>query len=50
MKEDITKPLVTLSGHIKKVNLVTFNPTSAHVLASSSADSSIKVWDIQKPS
>lgn len=34
---------------LKKVNLVTFNPTSEFVLASCSHDNTVKVWNVQKP-
>lgn len=40
--------LVDLVGHRKKVTLVKFHPTAANVLASTAADSSIRVWDIEK--
>mmetsp|Transcript_14044 Transcript_14044/g.17700 ORF Transcript_14044/g.17700 Transcript_14044/m.17700 type:complete len:454 (+) Transcript_14044:232-1593(+) len=46
--EDITESLVDLVGHKKKVTLIRFNPTVDNVLASTSSDMSVKVWDIQK--
>ena len=30
----------------KKINMIEFNPTSEGILASSSYDSSIKIWDV----
>lgn len=46
--EDITDSLVDLVGHRKKVTLLRFNPTVDNVLASTSSDMSVKIWDIQK--
>lgn len=40
--------LVTLEGHMKKVTYVKFNPTVGNVLASTSGDLSIKIWDAEK--
>lgn len=34
---------------MKKVNLITFNPSSEFVLASCSHDNTVKVWNVQKP-
>jgi len=39
-------PLNILYGHKKKINLIEFNPTSEGILASSSYDSTIKIWDV----
>lgn len=38
---------VTLSGHTKKVTTVLFHPTADNVLASSSADLTIRLWDVE---
>jgi len=40
--------LVTLEGHRKKVILTKFHPTANLVLASTSFDGPVKIWDIQK--
>lgn len=40
-------PLVTLSGHQRKVNVLRFHPTAEHVVASGSADNFIKIWDAE---
>lgn len=41
------KPLKFLKGHSKKVGHVGFNPVAENILASSSLDNTIKVWDIE---
>ncbi|KAF3079496.1 Coronin-like protein crn1 [Orbilia oligospora] len=40
------KPEARLSGHQKKVGHVLFHPAAEHVLASSSGDFTVKIWDI----
>jgi len=44
---DIEESIVDLVGHAKKVNLMRFHPTAANVLASSSSDYTVKLWDIE---
>ncbi|KAK3301592.1 uncharacterized protein B0T15DRAFT_316948 [Chaetomium strumarium] len=39
-------PVSRLSGHSRKVGHVLFNPAAEHILASSSGDLTIKLWDI----
>lgn len=39
-------PVMKLPGHSRKVGHVLFNPAAENVLASSSGDFSVKVWDI----
>lgn len=39
-------PLHKLSGHTRKVGHVLFNPAAENVLASSSGDYTIKLWDV----
>lgn len=46
--ENITTPAVQLTGHGRKVGQVLFHPTADNVLASSSSDLTIKLWDIEK--
>jgi coronin-1B/1C/6 len=41
---------VDLHGHGKKVTLLRFHPTASNVLASASADLTVKLWDIEKGS
>ena len=48
LKENITTPLQTLTGHRKKVGTVNFHPAANNVLASSSGDFTVKLWDIEK--
>ncbi|KAK2836902.1 Coronin-like protein crn1 [Arthroderma sp. PD_2] len=44
--EDIA-PIGKLPGHPKKVGHVLFNPAAENVLASSSGDFTVKIWDIE---
>lgn len=46
LKESISTPLLTLTGHGRKVGHVLFNPVAENILATSSADFTVKVWDI----
>mmetsp|Transcript_35983 Transcript_35983/g.62205 ORF Transcript_35983/g.62205 Transcript_35983/m.62205 type:complete len:439 (-) Transcript_35983:316-1632(-) len=50
LTETITEPLVDLHGHGRKVTLLRFHPTASNVLASISADFTVKLWDIEKGS
>ncbi|EQL38355.1 hypothetical protein RJZ56_002751 [Blastomyces dermatitidis] len=43
-------PVGKLSGHPRKVGHVLFNPASENVLASSSGDYTVKIWDIESGS
>lgn len=45
---NMTESIVDLIGHRKKVTLVRFHPTASNVLASTSADYTLKVWDVEK--
>ncbi|EPY50785.1 actin binding protein [Schizosaccharomyces cryophilus OY26] len=45
--EDV-HPVAHLTGHSRKVGHVQFHPVAANVLASSSADKTIKLWDCEK--
>jgi len=44
---DITESMVDLIGHEKKVNLLRFHPTASNVLASTSSDYTVRLWDIE---
>jgi len=46
----VKESLVDLEGHRKKLTFLRFNPTANNVLASTSADGAVKVWDIEKAS
>jgi len=46
LTENITKPLVVLEGHQKKITLIEFSPTASNVLASCSHDTTVKIWDV----
>lgn len=46
--DNLTESLVDLVGHRKKVTLLRFHPTASNVLASTSADYTVKVWDVEK--
>ncbi|KAK4898605.1 Coronin-like protein crn1 [Elasticomyces elasticus] len=41
------KPVGKLSGHSRKVGHVLFNPAAENVLASSSGDYTVKIWDLE---
>ena len=40
-------PIQKLSGHSRKIGHVLFNPAAANILATSSGDPSVKIWDIE---
>lgn len=44
--EDVS-PVSRFTGHSRKVGHVLFNPSAANVLASSSGDYTVKIWDIE---
>lgn len=44
---DISESMVDLVGHMKKVNLLRYHPTASNVLASTSSDYTVKIWDIE---
>ncbi|PIA17305.1 DUF1900-domain-containing protein [Coemansia reversa NRRL 1564] len=46
-EENVTEPLLTLGGHGRKVGHVAWNPVAENVLAVSSSDYTVKVWDVQ---
>jgi coronin-1B/1C/6 len=48
LKEDITVCSSTLYGHSRKVNLIGFNDAAEGILASTSLDYTMKIWDVQK--
>lgn len=48
LTSNITTPIVDLHGHGRKVTFLRFHPTASNVLASASADLSVKLWDIEK--
>lgn len=45
--KDIVEPLITLSGHTKKVGKILFHPCARNVLASSSLDYTVKLWNVE---
>lgn len=45
---NLSESLVDLVGHRKKVQLLRFHPTASNVLASTSADYTVKTWDIER--
>lgn len=46
LTEDLHDPLFTADGHMRKVIFVKFHPTASNVLATASADMTVKLWDI----
>lgn len=45
--EDLSDPLIDLHGHQKKVTLLRYHPTADGCLLSTSADTTVKVWDVE---
>mmetsp|Transcript_23439 Transcript_23439/g.32738 ORF Transcript_23439/g.32738 Transcript_23439/m.32738 type:complete len:450 (+) Transcript_23439:92-1441(+) len=45
---NLTESLTDIVGHKKKVTLLKFHTTASNVLASTSADHTVKIWDIEK--
>lgn len=45
--KDVTEPLKVLSGHTRKVGHIKFHPCAENVLASSSMDYTVKVWNLE---
>ncbi|KAK6462503.1 hypothetical protein DFJ63DRAFT_159546 [Scheffersomyces coipomensis] len=45
--KDITEPSKVLSGHTRKVGHIEFHPCAEDVLASSSLDYSVKIWNVK---
>eukprot|EP00771_Trimastix_marina_P002010 gnl/Trimastix_PCT/312.p2 GENE.gnl/Trimastix_PCT/312~~gnl/Trimastix_PCT/312.p2 ORF type:complete len:513 (-),score=172.06 gnl/Trimastix_PCT/312:99-1637(-) len=48
LTENMTQPLLTLSGFTKKVGMLKFHPTASNVLMTLSADHVIRLWDVEK--
>jgi coronin-1B/1C/6 len=46
LTENLTDPLVDLNSHMKKVTFTQFHPCANNVLATGSADHTVKLWDI----
>mmetsp|Transcript_12043 Transcript_12043/g.17657 ORF Transcript_12043/g.17657 Transcript_12043/m.17657 type:complete len:449 (-) Transcript_12043:315-1661(-) len=46
--ENLTESLTDLVGHKKKVTLLRYHPTASNILLSTSADSTVKTWDVEK--
>jgi coronin-1B/1C/6 len=44
---DFSDAMVDLTGHAKKVTLMRFHPTAGNTLLSTSADHTVKVWDVE---
>lgn len=47
LKSHIKEPLVELKGHQKKISFCTFNPTADGIIASTSFDNTVKIWNVQ---
>jgi len=50
LKENMTSPVQSLSGHKKKTGTVLFNPVASNILASTGFDLEVKIWDVEKGS
>ncbi|KAM8778112.1 coronin-7 isoform 2-T2 [Rhynchonycteris naso] len=47
LKEVLTTPEAVLTGHTEKIYSLCFHPLAADVLASSSYDLTVRIWDLQ---
>jgi len=45
--KDLSESLLELQGHQKKVTLLRYHPTAEGGLLSSSADTTVKIWDVE---
>lgn len=45
--EDLSESLIDLQGHQKKVTLLRYHPSADGCLLSTSADTTVKVWDVE---
>lgn len=48
IKVNITEAAANLEGHERKINVLHWNPAASNILASASADLTLKIWDIEK--
>jgi hypothetical protein len=48
LTKNMDEPVQTLGGHRRKVGTTNFHPTANNVLATSSTDLVVKLWDIEK--
>lgn len=48
--QELSEPVTVLNGHVRRVNMVVWHPTASNVLASSSYDMSIIIWNITESS
>jgi coronin-1B/1C/6 len=47
IKQNITEAVSSCDGHERKVNVLHWNPAASNILASASADLTLKIWDIE---
>lgn len=45
--QDFSDSMIDLEGHAKKVTLMRFHPTASNTLMSTSADHTVKIWDVE---
>lgn len=45
--DDLSESLMDLDGHRKRVTLIRFHPTASNTMLSTSADYTVKTWDIE---
>lgn len=58
MKQDVTTPITSLTGHLNRINIVQWHPLIKNVLVSSSIEQmgipgldqnpTVKLWDVEK--
>jgi len=48
LKANLSEAAADLEGHERKINIIHWHPTANNVLASASADLSVRIWDVEK--
>lgn len=46
LKENLSEPIVNLSGHQRKIGHIQWHPTAENILASSGFDNIIIIWNV----
>eukprot|EP01105_Mastigella_eilhardi_P005142 TRINITY_DN16925_c0_g1_i1.p1 TRINITY_DN16925_c0_g1~~TRINITY_DN16925_c0_g1_i1.p1 ORF type:complete len:936 (-),score=216.98 TRINITY_DN16925_c0_g1_i1:53-2860(-) len=48
LRSVVKNPVSDLSGHSRRVTMISFHPSAANVMISSAMDFSMKLWDVEK--
>jgi len=46
LSSNLTKPLLTLANHQRRVGIIKWHPTAEHILLSASHDNKICIWNL----